>query len=183
MERIVINDDQMYRYFDRLFYEEDKAEKGLCEHGLRKDWKRKGLIEPYGLADHNVYEMLGAKSLLYGEEDARQQLYVLDSMQKLLHEYVGIRELEELLINNYGTIENAIFFEHDAEGRPVHIREHAKHQMKNAYIGSVLLLECGYLEDAAQNILAAEGATTAWLSYQAIRAVLGEEEAAGSLFL
>lgn len=173
MNKLKINDTGMYQYFDQLFYGNDGTGAASPGQGLRPEWKKKGLIEPYDLTQYDVYEMLGAKRLLYGREDAKAQLCVLDSMQKLLHEYVGIRGLEELLINNYGSIENAIFFEHDAKGDPVHIREHAKHQMKNAYLGSILLLECGYLKDAAKNILAGESSVTAYLIFQAIVTVAG----------
>lgn len=180
MKEMKINDTDMYQYFDRLFYGYGGAGTDPHKEGLRPEWKKKGLIEPYDLTNYDVYEMFGVKRLLYGREDAKLQLGVLDSMQKLLHEYVGIRGLEELLINNYGSIENAIFFEHDAKGEPVHIREHAKHQMKNAYLGSRLLLECGYLEDAADNILAGESSLTAYLTYQAIVAVTESTDLAKS---
>lgn len=173
MKEMKINDTDMYQYFDNLFYGDSEVGADSQEQGLRPEWKKKGLIEPYDLTHYNVYEMFGAKRLLYGPRDAKLQLCVLDSMQKLLHEYVGIRGLEELLINNYGAIENAIFFEHDAKGEPVHIREHAKHQMKNAYLGSRLLLECGYLEDAAKNMMAGESSVTAYITYQAILVVVG----------
>ncbi len=180
MKKMKINDNEMYQYFDCLFYGSSETRSESPQRGLRQEWKKTGLIEPYDLTNYDVYEMLGAKRLLYGGKDAKLQLCVLDSMQKLLHEYVGIRGLEELLINNYGSIENAIFFEHDAKGDPVHIREHAKHQMKNAYLGSRLLLECGYLEDAAKNILAGESSVTAYLTYQAIVTVVGNADSTQS---
>ncbi|MCI8509989.1 MAG: hypothetical protein HFJ06_15765 [Lachnospiraceae bacterium] len=173
MSRIIINDKEMYRYFDYLFYGHGEDEKGIYKHRLKKEWKKKSLIAPYGMTNCNVNEMMGSKSLLYGERDARAQLCVLDGMQKFLHEYVGIEGLEKLLLNNYGTIENEIFFEHDAKGNPVHIREHAKHQMKNAFLGSVLLLEYGYLEDIVKKIMAAESSTANYLVYQAITAEFG----------
>lgn len=169
-----MNDKEMYQYFEYLFYGDGEKGKIPYKRRLAPEWKQKGLLEPYGLTNYKVYEMFGAKRLLYGEKDARAQLCVLDGMQKFLHEYIGIAGLEELLINNYGTIENGIFFEHDARGNPEHIREHAKHQMKNAFLGSVLLLEYGYLEDVAKNILASESAAATYLSYQAIMNVMGE---------
>lgn len=176
MGKLIINDKEMYQYFDYLFYEDEKTEVLPYKQKLKPGWRQKGLIEPSGLTNHNVYEIFGSKRLLYGEKDARAQLCVLDGMQKFLHEYVGIEGLEELLINNYGTIENGIFLEHDANGDPVHIREHAKHQMKNAFLGSIFLLEYGYLEDIAKNILAADSLMANYLSYQGIATVLGEEK-------
>ncbi len=176
MKKIIINDQEMYRYFDYLFYGNSEDEQGIYKHRLKKEWKKKNLTEPYGMTNYDVNEMMGSKSLLYGEKDARAQLCVLDGMQKFLHEYVGIEGLEELLLNNYGTIENEIFFEHDAKGNPVHIREHAKHQIKNAFLGSVLLMEYGYLEDIVKKILAEESPIAAYLVYQAIAVELGNAE-------
>lgn len=176
MEKIIVNDEEMYYYFDYLFYGRREDMKGIYKHKLKEEWRKKNLAEPYGITNYNVYEMLGSKSLLYGEKDARAQLYVLDGMQKFLHEYIGIEGLEELLLNNYGTIENEIFFEHDAKGNPVHIREHAKHQMKNAFLGSLLLLEHDYLEDIARNIIAAESPASVYLVYQAMVTEFGDKE-------
>lgn len=176
MGKITINDNEMYRYADMLFYEDRESEESPYKHGLKPEWKQKCFMKPYGLTNYKVYDMLGAKRLLYGEEDARAQLCMLEGMQKFLHEYIGIEGLEDLLINNFGTIENGIFFEHDAKGNPVHIREHAKHQMKNAFLGSVFLLEYGYLEDVAKNIITAESTVTEYLTYQGMLEIVGEDK-------
>lgn len=159
MGSIKINDEEMYQYFEKLFYGEKSA--------LKASWRKQPLWEEQGLTNSDVQAMFGSKRLLYGERDAKRQLCLMEGLQKFLHEYVGIEGLEQLLINNYGTIENSIFFEHDERGNPVHIREHAKHQMKNAYLGSRLLLDGGYLEDMAQKIYLAESPVTDYLVQQA----------------
>lgn len=159
MEQIVINDEKMYSYFDTLLYGEDQK--------LKKEWKQDSILEEYGLTGHDVYKILGSKTLLYGRKDAERQICLLDAMQKFIHDYIGIEGLGEMLINNYGAIENSIFFEHDSSGKPVHIREHAKHQMKNAYLGSVLLLDCGYLKQMAADIYQAQSQTTRYMVAQA----------------
>lgn len=74
--------------------------------------------------------------------------------------------MEELFINNYGVIENHIFLEHDAQGKSKNIREHAKHQTKNAYLGSVLLLECNYLTDMAERIYQGQGTVTLFQKHE-----------------
>lgn len=155
----IIDDDSMYRYFEELLADPKR--------GLREGWKCKTGVMPYGLTDYDVSAMYGSKKLLYGEYDAGAQMCLLENMQRFLHEYIGIEGLEELLVNNYGTIENSIFFEHNDQGQPASIREHSKHQMKNAYLGSVLLLEYGYLEDMAQAVLQGRSAATRYLCYQA----------------
>lgn len=166
MTPILINDNQMYEYFDHLLYDDKTL--------LRSEWKCDEIIEEHGLTDYDVQSLLGAKTLLYEQEDAEKQVCLLETMQKFFHEYIGIEGMEELLINNYGTIENSIFLEHDGKGNPVHTREHAKHQMKNAYLGSRLLLECGYMEDMAQNILSENSITTQYIVAQVRRALRKE---------
>ncbi|MDD6069928.1 MAG: hypothetical protein PUC12_03835, partial [Clostridiales bacterium] len=163
-----INDEEMYDYFDKLVYEE-----GI----LPKKWRCEDSDEIYGLTDYDVHSILGAKKLFYKVEDAEQQICLLEAMQKFLHEYIGIDGLEELLVNNYSTIENSIFLEHDECGNPVHIREHAKHQLKNAFLGSRLMLEYGYLTDMAQNIYSGSSSVTQYLISQAEK-VLAEQSSA-----
>lgn len=161
-----INDREMYKYFDKLLYE---------NNDIPKEWKCEGPDEIYGLTDYDVHSILGTKKLFYKAEDAEEQICLLETMQKFLHEYIGIDGLEELLINNYGAIENSIFLEHDKYGNPVHIREHAKHQMKNAFLGSKLILEYGYLSDMAQNIYRGASPVTQYLVTQAEQ-VLAEQQ-------
>ena len=140
---------------------------GRKKNRLKKDWKKQTSPQEYGLTENNISSILGSKELLYGKEDAKRQICLLESMQKFLHEYVGIEGLEELLVNNYGAIENSIFFEHDACGNPVNIREHAKHQMKNAFLGSVLLLEFGLLKNVSETVYQAKGSAARYLLSQA----------------
>lgn len=96
-----VNDSAMYDYFETLVYEEKIFS--------QKGWKKEGDTMPYGMTDHQVRTIHGSKKLLYGEKDADRQICLLQAMQKFLHEYIGIEGLEELLVNNYGTIENSIF--------------------------------------------------------------------------
>lgn len=161
-----INDDEMYEYFENLIYEKDTLN--------QKGWKREPDGLHYGLTDYQVRTIYGAKKLLYGKKDADRQIRLLQTMQKFLHEYIGIEGLEELLVNNYGTIENSIFFEHDNQGRSANIREHSKHQLKNAYLGSVLLLEFGYLENVVKAICREQSYTTSYLVERA-RKIVGEK--------
>ena len=92
-----INDSAMYDYFEKLIYEDTFSQRG---------WKKEEDSAPYGLTDQQVRTIHGSKKLLYGERDADRQICLLQAMQKFLHEYIGIEGLEELLMNNYGTIEN-----------------------------------------------------------------------------
>lgn len=165
-----ICDVEMYDYFEKLLYQEGK---------LPEEWKTESALEEYGLTDYDLYSLMGARELFYDPEDAKKQLYLLETMQKFLHEYIGIEGLEELFINNYAVIENSIFLEHDNLGNPVHIREHAKHQMKNAFLGSKLILEYGYLDDMAENVYEKAGAVTRYLALQAEQVLLESESEKG----
>lgn len=167
---ITIDDNSIYQYFDDLIYKE--------EFFRKKGWKKEENSGSYGLTDQQVQTIYGSKKVLYGQEDAKNQLNLIQTFQRFLHEYIGIRGLEELLVNNYGTIENSIFFEYDSYGRPKNIREHSKHQMKNAYLGSVLLLDCGYLQDIAKTISQERSETTKYLVDQARRVLKAEKKSA-----
>ncbi len=156
-----ICDEEMYEYFETLFYQEDQR--------LPAKWRLEVAREAYGRTERYAPMLLGSKSLLYGAEDAQKQACLLEGFEKFLHEYVGVEGLEELFINNYGVIENHIFLEHDAQGQSKNIREHAKHQMKNAYLGSVLLLDCKYGRDMAKNIYQAQSPITRYLRQEAER--------------
>lgn len=166
MEHMIVNDDGMYAYFENLIYRENSFH--------ARGWKQQYDAMPYGLTDHQVKTIHGSKELLYGKRDADRQICLLQTMQKFIHENIGIEGLEELLVNNYGTIENSIFFEHDSTGRPANIREHAKHQMKNAYLASVLLLEFGYLQNMAEAISKELSYTTSYMTAQAREIVKNE---------
>lgn len=162
-----INDREMYQYFDKMIYE---------DKGLPETWKVGNARDAYGLTDYDVHSILGAKKLFYKEQDAQQQICLLETMQKFLHDYIGIEGLEELLINNYGVIENSIFLEHDQYGNPAHIREHAKHQIKNAFLGSRLMLDYGYLSDMAKTIYSDASAVTKYLRAQAENVLIEQFE-------
>lgn len=159
-KRYQINDDGMYEYFEKLLYDEN-------DRRLPSGWRITDEVSDYGLTEENVATLLGSKMLIYGREDARKQVCLIESFEKFLHEYIGVEGLEELFVNNYGVIENYIFLEHDALGQSKNIREHAKHQMKNAYLGSVLLLEYKYLEDMAGRIYQEQGPVTHYLRSEA----------------
>lgn len=163
----IINDREMYQYFDKMIYGNE---------GLPERWKVGNPRDAYGLTDYDVHSILGAKKLFYKEQDAHQQICLLETMQKFLHDYIGIEGLEELLINNYGVIENSIFLEHDQYGNPAHIREHAKHQMKNAFLGSRLMLDYGYLSDMAKTIYTDASAVTQYLRAQAENVLIEQSE-------
>ena len=90
----LINDEEMYQYFERLIYGEDSR--------LLKKWRVNQDRLDHGLTGRSASKLIGAKKLLYSEADAGRQICLLETLEKFLHEYIGIRGLEELLINNYG---------------------------------------------------------------------------------
>lgn len=159
-KNIIIKDENMYEYFDTLIFDKEKSK-------LKPEWQRQDHAQGYGFTERNVAALLGSKKLLYDREDAEKQVCLLETLEKFLHEFVGIGGLEELFINNYGEIENNIFLEHDSLGQSRNIREHAKHQIKNAYLGSVLLLDCGYLKNMAENVCRKQSPVTQYLYAEA----------------
>lgn len=77
--------------------------------------------------------------MIYNKEEAAQEVCLIENVYEILTRFVGIKGMEHLLVNNYAAIENGIFLEHSAEGVPKRIREHYKHQFRNAYLGLLLL--------------------------------------------
>ena len=167
----LMNDGEMYQYFEARFSQEEGRK-------LPSKWKVNEETADYGLTERYTEMLLGSKKLLYGAEDAGKQVCLIENFERFLHEYVNIEGLEELFINNYGAIENHIFLEHDTLGKSKNIREHAKHQMKNAYLGSVLLLECDYLKDMAERIYQGQGAVTYFLKHE-VEKILKKTSRAG----
>ena len=100
--KYTINDQRMYHYFEDMLYNSP-------EEKLPAEWKIGSHEEEYGLTENNVDMLLGSRRLLYSQEDAENQLCLLETLEKFVHEYIGIPGIDELLVNNYAAIENAIF--------------------------------------------------------------------------
>ena len=130
MER-KLNDEKMYEFFQReakdIFAEfseqPDKVEEfPMCQ------MTREGISK--------IYKSL---QVIYNKEEAAKEVYLIENVYEILTRFVGIKGMEHLLVNNYAAIENGIFLEHSSEGAPKRIREHYKHQFRNAYLGLLLL--------------------------------------------
>lgn len=126
-----LNDEKMYEYFQKeakdifaeFFQQSDKVEEfPVCQ------MTREGISK--------IYKSL---QVIYNKEEAAQEVCLIENVYEILTRFVEIKGMEHLLINNYATIENGIFLEHSAEGAPKRIREHYKHQFRNAYLGLLLL--------------------------------------------
>lgn len=130
MER-KLNDEKMYEFFQReakdIFAEfseqPDKVEEfPMCQ------MTREGISK--------IYKSL---QVIYNKEEAAKEVYLIENVYEILTRFAGIKGMEHLLVNNYAAIENGIFLEHSSEGAPKRIREHYKHQFRNAYLGLLLL--------------------------------------------
>lgn len=140
----VISDSGMYDYFKNKEYI-----KMLNE--FIKPIQNDNFL--YNLTGYHALEKYHNLQVIYEQEDAEKQIALTDQIMLFLQEYVGIEGLEELLSSNYTTIENNIFFETKEEtGEAMRTREHNKHQFRNVYLGSVLLLNCGFLETVCECI-------------------------------
>ncbi len=83
--------------------------------------------------------------------------------------------MEHLLVNNYAAIENGIFLEHSSQGNPKRIREHYKHQFRNAYLG-LLLLNDFHLDDCIADCILDKKNEYAYFMLEAISAQDKAEE-------
>lgn len=132
MKRIVLNDQGMYQYF------QDRAKdifKELCG--------REQPYVPMQLTADAIADIYKSLQVFYSPEEAKEEICLIDNTLDILNRYLGIEGMENLLVNNYSSIENAIFLEYSSSGTPRMIREHYKHQFRNAYLGLVMLQDAG----------------------------------------
>lgn len=146
-KEIEVNDAKMYMYF------EDEAHKlfsKLCPtRGTNQ--RRPNQLTSYGV--ERIYKSL---KVIYETDDVKEELCLIENVLNILEDYVQIEGMEHLLINNYSSIENGIFLEHSPEGNPKRIREHYKHQFRNAYLG-LLMLDKLHMDDSIVKCILDEG--------------------------
>lgn len=128
-----VNDKNMYQFFQddarRIFHD-------LC--GERKSYV------PMQFTADAIAEICRNLEVFYSQEEVMEEACLIDNILEIVKRYIGIEGMENLLLNNYATIENAIFLEHSSGGVPKRIREHYKHQFRNVYLGLLLLDEMGF---------------------------------------
>lgn len=138
-----INDSEMYKFFQGLIEKNEKIESIL---GVPDD-----SLNSSSLTDKKIEQFYSTLRANYSEVDAKEQILVIDHTDRFLNGYFRIDGLSYLLISNYNEIENNIFYEIEAKkGRQKMIREHFKHQFRNTYLASVLLLDFQLLDEIAE---------------------------------
>lgn len=137
----IVCDENMYDYFHELLegklrFLASEEKEASCE----TIWQR-------SLTSYNFEQIYHTRRAVYSSEEVCNELCMMDDILHIFQRYFAIPGLDRLLVNNYGAMENDIFFEYDGEsGTPKKIREHYKHQYRNAYLGSLLLLNYGFLD-------------------------------------
>lgn len=129
---IDVNDKNMYQYFQNNIGEIFRS---MCGKGRS--------YVPMRLTADAIVGICRNLEVLYSREEVMEEACLIDNVLEILNRYFGIEGMENLLLNNYATIENAIFLEHSSGGAPGRIREHYKHQFRNAYLGMLLLDKMG----------------------------------------
>lgn len=107
MKRIVLNDQGMYQYF------QDRAKdifKELCG--------REQPYVPMQLTADAIADIYKSLQVFYSPEEAKEEICLIDNTLDILNRYLGIEGMENLLVNNYSSIENAIFLEYSSSGTP-----------------------------------------------------------------
>lgn len=125
---IDVNDKNMYEYFEHDVM-------GIFREMCGED----KLFVPMQFTEYAINEICRNLKVFYDREDVLEEACLIDNMLGILKQYLCIEGMDNLLLNNYATIENAIFLEHSSEGSPKRIREHYKHQFRNVYLGFLLL--------------------------------------------
>lgn len=162
----IVNDEGMYDYFydllngklDFLISSNDKKKKGT-------EWQK-------SLISYNFEQIYETRRAVYSEKEVCNELCIMDDILQIFQTFFCIPGIDRLWINNYGAIENDIFLEYDANnGKPKKIREHCKHQYRNVYLGSLLMLEYGFLNAMTDCILNSKSLLASY-----IKSLAGEKE-------
>lgn len=147
----IVNDEGMYDYFHSLL--EDKLDflntKGT-KNSEENNWQK-------SLTFYSFEQLYRTRRALYSDQDVCNELCMMDDILRIFQKYYCIPGIDRLLVNNYGSLENDIFLEYDARsGMPKRIREHYKHQYRNTYLGSLLMLEYGFLDAMTECIISTD---------------------------
>ena len=126
---IEVNDAEMYEYFQK------KA--GQVFYGIAG--REEHVKERFQLTSEAIAGIYKSLQAIYSKEEAKEEVCLIENAFGILNYYIGIEGMDHLLVNNYAAIEKEIFLEHTASGTPKRIREHYKHQFRNAYLGLRLL--------------------------------------------
>jgi len=138
-----INDSEMYKFFQGLMEKNEKIESIL---GAPDD-----SLDSSSLSDKKIEQLYATLRANYSEVEAKEQILLIDHTDRFLKGYFRIDGLSYLLISNYNEIENNIFYEIEAKkGRQKMIREHFRHQFRNTYLASVLMLDFQLLDEIAE---------------------------------
>lgn len=158
---LIVNDERMYDYFHDLL-------KGKLDgFRFRKGNRRKKENWQMSLTAYNFEQIYETRKAIYSEEEVCNELCMMDDILHIFQTYFCIPGIDRLLVNNYGALENDIFLEYDAKtGTPKKIREHYKHQYRNAYLGSLLLLEYDFLENMTECVLKSDSAVAGYIRAQ-----------------
>lgn len=140
-----LNDEKMYEFFQR------DAKDILNEFCVQSERDREFFL--YRIAKDGISKIYKSLQVIYNKEEAVEEVCLIENIYEILVRYVGIKGMEHLLVNNYAAIENGIFLEHSADGSPKRIREHYKHQFRNAYLGLMLLKDFHFDDCIASCIL------------------------------
>lgn len=158
---LIVNDESMYDYFHSLL-------KGkLDDLSFNKEKHQKKEYWQMGLTAYNFDQIYETRRAIYSEEEVCNELCMTDDILHIFQTYFCIPGMDRLLVNNYGALENDIFLEYDSKnGLPKKIREHYKHQYRNVYLGSLLLLEYGFLEAMSDCIRKADSIVAGYIKTQ-----------------
>lgn len=141
--KTIINDDSMFEYFNKI------ADNSgfIWEKILGDKFCSKSYGIQFNLSAFNINEKYNNLRIIFDEKDTQEQLCLIDNTLKIFSKYFNIEGLDRMLASNYTGIETDIFFEYNPkDGTPRKTRDHYKHQFRNAYLGSVLLLDYGFLD-------------------------------------
>lgn len=158
----IVNDEGMYDYFHNLLGSR------LDEFSFRTGKRKKKTDWQMSLTAYNFEQIYATRKVIYSEEAVCNELCMMDDILHIFQKHFCIPGVDRLLVNNYGALENDIFLEYDAKsGTPKKIREHYKHQYRNAYLGSILMLEYDFLNAMTECILKSDSVVASYIKAQA----------------
>lgn len=138
----LINDDLMFQFYDQMVVDSDNRWSKLLSKNIHSSY-----YINFNLSAFNINEKYKSLRVIFDEKDTQQQLFLIDNTLKIFAKYFNIEGLDRMLATNYSGFETEIFLEYNSkDGTPKRTRDHYKHQFRNAYLGSILLLDYGFLD-------------------------------------
>lgn len=132
------NDYKMYEFYDRLANGKIDDINYPYLHYLIEITNSTFVFDVNSTID--IGKLYRNLKLIIEDVNAKEQIYLVNNLQKIFRKYICIDGLERLLATNYTDIEWSMFLEYDFNNeRSQYYRDHFVHQFRDAYLALSIL--------------------------------------------